>query len=183
MENVFLLSRQVDFKYAAQTPVRKVEQSHFQILEQLAKNKLLPEIYLDLLKSLSNIEDQNHLAKKLLKIYLYASTKIKDANKLYKWLLKGTLPQSSPNESESMTQLSQGAKKINQLKKNQEKEIDRLTKTREKLAKRSTNRLTDSLNKGEEKLSTLEALFSTQKQEIENIILEIERSLGSGRKL
>jgi hypothetical protein len=183
MNYIFITSREVEFSYADKTPKRAVEQSHFQILLQLSENRLFPEIYVDLLTSLQNIEDRNELAKKFLKIYLYASTKIKDSNKLYKWLLKGALPQSSASESESMSQLSQSIKKINQLTKSKDKEIDRITKTREKLSKKSTNKLEESLNRGQEKLSSIEELFSSQKQIIENIILEIETSLGSGRKL
>ena len=183
MNNIFTISRTVEFNFADRTPKRSVDQSHYQILLQLSENKLFPEIYLELLTSLPNNEDRNELAKKFLKIYLYASTKIKDSNKLYKWLLKGALPQSNANESESMTQLSQSIKKINQLKKSQDKEIDKLTKTTEKLSKKSTRKLEESLNKGREKLSNLEELFSSQKQIIEEIILEIETSLGSGRKL
>lgn len=183
MNDIFSISRIVDFNFADKTPKRSIEQSHFQILQQLSENRLFPEIYLELLTSLPNLDDRNELAKKFLKIYLYASTKIKDSNKLYKWLLKGALPQSNTNESESMSQLSQGIKKINQLKKSKDKEIDKISRTREKLSKKSTNRLEESLNKGQEKLSSLEELFSSQKQIIEDIILEIETSLGSGRKL
>lgn len=183
MNLIFTTSRTVEFSYADKTPKRPVEQSHFQILTQLSENKLFPEIYLELLTSLPNLGDRNELAKKFLKIYLYASTKIKDSNKLYKWLLKGALPQSTTSESESMSQLSQSIKKINQLKKSKDKEFDKLTKTRERMSKKSTNKLEDSLTKGQEKLSNLEELFSSQKQIIEDIILEIETSLGSGRKL
>lgn len=183
MKNIFTISKEVEFNYADKTPKRSIEQSHFQILLQLSENKLFPETYLGLLTSLPNNEDKNELAKKFLKIYLYASTKIKDSNKLYKWLLKGALPQSSASESESMSQLSQGIKRINQLKRSKDKELDKLSKTREKLSRKSTNRLEESLYKGQEKLSNLEELFSSQKQVIENIILEIETSLGSGRKL
>jgi len=183
MNLIFTISRTVEFSYADQTPKRPVEQSHLQILTQLSETKLFPELYIELLTSLSNIEDRNELAKKFLKIYLYASTKIKDSNKLYKWLLKGALPQSTSSESESMSQLSQSIKKINQLKRSKDKEIDKLTKTREKISKKSTTKLEESLNKGQEKLSSLEELFSSQKKMIEDIILEIETSLGSGRKL
>lgn len=183
MNSIFTMSRLVEFSYADKTPKRAVEQSHFQILQQLSENRLFPEIYWNLLTSLENTEDRNELAKKFLKIYLYASTKIKDSSKLYKWLLKGALPQSNPSESESMSQLSQSIKKINQLKKNKDKEIDKITRTREKLSKKSTSKLEESLNKGQEKLSGFEELFRSQKQIIESIILEIETSLGSGRKL
>lgn len=183
MNNIFTSARLVEFTYADKTPKRNIEQSHFQILSQLSTDKLFPEIYLELLNSLPTPEDKNELAKKFLKIYLYASTKIKDSNKLYKWLLKGVLPQSNTSGSESMSQLSQNIKKINQLTKSRDKEIDKLTKTREKISKKSTNKLEESLNKGQEKLSQLETLFSSQKELIEDIILEIETSLGSGRKL
>jgi hypothetical protein len=183
MHNIFASSRLVEFSYADKTPKRNVEQSHFQILSQLSENKLFPEIYVELLKSLPTQEDKNEVAKKFLKIYLYASTKIKDSNKLYKWLLRGALPQSNESDSESMSQLSQNIKKINQLKKSRDKEIDKLTKTREKMSKKSTNRLEETLNKGQEKLSHLEKLFISQKELIEDIILDIETSLGSGRKL
>jgi hypothetical protein len=183
MNNIFTTSRSVEFSYADKTEKRNVEQSHFEILLQLSENKLFPEIYLELLESLPTKDDRNEIAKKFLKIYLYASTKIKDSNKLYKWLLKGPLPQSNTRDSESMSQLSQNIKKINQLRKNKDKEIDRITKTRERISKKSTNRLEETLNKGEEKLSHLEVLFDGQKHLIENIILEIETSLGSGRKL
>ncbi len=113
MNNVFEISRSIEFSYADKTPKRPVEQSHFQILLQLSENRLFPEIYLELLTSLPNDEDRNEFSKKFLKIYLYASTKIKDSNKLYKWLLKGALPQSNASGSESMSQLSQSIKRIN----------------------------------------------------------------------
>lgn len=183
MIQVFKFSRTVEFSYADRTPRRSIDQSHFQILQQLSEQKLFPEIYVELLTSLQSIGDQNELAKRFLKIYLYASTKIKDSSKLYKWLLKGALPQSNVSDSESMAQLSQSIKRINQLKKSKDKEIDKITRTREKISKKSSSRLEQSLNKGEEKLTSLEELFSSQKQLIENIILEIETSLGSGRRL
>ncbi len=183
MYKIFIASRLIEFSYADITLKRSIEQSHFQILQQLAEEKLFPEIYMELLTSLQSVEDRNELAKKFLKIYLYASTKIKDSNKLYKWLLKGALPHSNVSESESMSQLSQSIKKINQLKKSQDKEIDKLTRTREKISKKSTIKLEESLTKGQEKLSSLEGQFKSQKQMMEDIILEIETSLGSGRKL
>lgn len=183
MYEVFKSSRTVELSFADKTPKRNNDQSHFQILLQLSQKKLFPEIYLELLTSLPIEEDRNELAKKLLRIYLYASTKIKDSQKLYKWLLKGALPQSTLSESESMSQLSQKIKKLNQLNKSKDKEIDKLTKTREKMSKKSTDKLQESLSNGEKRLTSLETSFSSQKQIIEDIILEIETSLGSGRKL
>jgi hypothetical protein len=128
-------------------------------------------------------EDKDDISKKFLKIYLYASTKIRGANKLYQWLLKGSLPQSTSSGSDSMALLNHNAKKINTLNKNRNKAIDKLGKTRDQLTKKSTKKLEDDLSKGNEKLTLLESLFSSQKEQIESIILDIETSLGSGRKL
>jgi|GEM_PF-6391466 len=182
MDQIFLAARTVEFSYADKTPARKFEESHFQILSELAQKKLFPEIYLELLNSLS-LEDKNELSKKFLRIYLYASTKIKEPNKLYRWLLKGSLPQSEAGESESMSQLSQNIKRINQLKKSSDRENNMMIKANEKNLKKSTEKLKANIKKREEKLIQLNALYKDQKEIIEDIISEIETSLGSGRKL
>ncbi|KIC92647.1 hypothetical protein [Flavihumibacter solisilvae] len=183
MNNIFLAARQIEFKNADRTPDRVSEQSHYDILTDLSLKKLFPEIYLDLLQGLESIEERNELSKKFLKIYLYASTKIKDPQKLYKWLQKGNLPQAISQGADSMTYLTQYVKKINNLKKNRESEIDKILKTRNKMSIKNTRRLEESLTKSQEKLANYENLFLTQKDVIENIILEIETALGSGRKL
>jgi hypothetical protein len=82
-----------------------------------------------------------------------------------------------------MSLLTQNVKRINSLKKNRDKEIDRIGKTRDKMSKKSTKRLEESLNKGEEKLTSIESLFGVQREQIETIISEIELSLASGRRL
>jgi hypothetical protein len=183
MNSIFLSAQSIEFSVADRTPKRSVDQSHYQILTRLTEQKLFPEIYLELLDSLESEEEKNDLSKKFLKIYLYASTKIKDSHKLYRWLLKGALPASISQGSDSMTQLSQNIKRINKLKKSRDKEMDKIVKTREKMTVKSSKRLEENLNKGENKLTQLENQFSSQREAIENIILEIETSLGSGRKL
>jgi len=156
--------------------------SHFAVIEQLTEKKMLPEVYLELLKSLESDEDKAILSKKILRIYLYAATKLKDKTKLHNWLLKGSLPQST-SQGESMSLLIQNAKKINSLGKNRNKTIDRLTKNREKLQAKSNKRLEESVNKNQEKLSNIEQQYTTQKDILENLISEIESSLASGQKL
>jgi hypothetical protein len=156
--------------------------THFAVIEQLTNKKMLPQIYLDLLTSLETDEDRSLLSKKILRIYLYAATKLKEKTKLYNWLLKGTLPQAT-SQGESMSLLVQKAKKINSLGKNRNKTIDSLTKNRQKMQTKTNKRLEDSVSKNQEKLNNIENQYTTQKDILENIISEIESSLASGQKL
>jgi hypothetical protein len=179
----FLSSNNVELLTAV--PFREISKSfpsHLAVIEQLGKKRMLPEIYLDLLNSLEREEDKVILSRKILRIYLYAATKLKEKTKLYNWLLNGSLPQST-SQGESMSLLIQNAKKINSLGKNRNKTIDRLTNDREKLQTKSDKRLQERLNKNQQKLVNIEKQYTTQKDILESLISEIESSLASGKKL
>lgn len=183
MEEIFLTARFVKFKYADLTPKRRIEMSHFQILQQLSNKDMFPKLFIELLENLETDEDRNALSKKFVKIYLYASTIIHDTKKLHDWLLKGSLPQTISNGFDSMNLLTQNIKKISSLKKLQEREIDKIEKAKTKNSDKPSKRSEDKLQKNQDRLLHIESQFKQQKEQIENIILEIEMSLASGRKL
>lgn len=182
MREQFILSKEVEL--IVSLPFKEVSKnlpSHFEILEQFAAKKMLPDVYLSLLNNLNSDQEKSYLSKKLLKIYLYAATKMKD-KKLYNWLLKGSLPQTT-SQGDSMSILTQNAKKISSLGKNRNKTIDRLTSNRSKLEQKSSKSVEKSLSKNQARLSQIENEYEDQKSILEEIILEIESSLASGRKL
>jgi hypothetical protein len=181
MRNQFAINQKVDLIKAD-----KFQESsgslptHFQVLEGLVQNGLIPNFYLELLNTLE-ATDKAMLSKKLLKIYLYAASKI-EGKQLYNWLKKGSLPQET-NFGESMSALSNTAKKIANIDKNRNKAIDKITSSRKRLELKSSKKTSEAVTKGTEKLQNLNEEYDNQKSIIEQILNEIETSLASGRKL
>jgi flagellin-specific chaperone FliS len=183
MHKIFTASSQIKPKLATELGKGSIELSHFEILSKLAEQNLIPETYIQLLNTLNASDDKGELAKKILKIYLYASTKLPNSNKVYQWLLKGPVPQVVSSDLASMSHLSQNIKRISSITKNRDKEIDRVTNTREKIQKKSTKKLEETISKSQEKLKQLNSQYDRQKKYIESIISEIETLLASERKL
>ncbi len=82
-----------------------------------------------------------------------------------------------------MSFLTKNAKKITSIEKSRNKAIDQVTNARTKLEKKNTKRLSDSLEKGTEKVNALNEQYDTQRRLIDQVLSEIETLLASGRKL
>jgi hypothetical protein len=154
--------------------------SHYMVLQDLVERNLIPAFYLELLDTLET-NDKTTLSKKLLRIYLYAASKI-GGKKLYTWLQKGSLPQET-TYGESMSALSNTAKKITTIDKSRNKTIDKITDNRKRLKVKSSKRASDAILKSTEKLQFLNNQYDDQKDLIEQMLTEIESSLASARKL
>jgi hypothetical protein len=163
--------------------VKKTQLSHFNILKELSERNLFPKMYIEFLESMDKVSERNELSKKLLKIYLYAYSKIKDSKKLNDWLLIGTLPEETSFGSSSMAIFSNSVKRINKMSQQIDKTIDKISIQQSKITEKSNKRIQDSLKRNQTKFSEFSEQYEAHKEILEDIIYEIESTLASGRKL
>jgi hypothetical protein len=176
----FLVDSSIKLSFAKETSLASDLPSHFDTLNQLALKELLPHFYVDMLNSLDG-DEKVKVSKRLLRIYLYAATKM-NGKKLYNWLQKGALPQET-SYGDSMATFSQQAKKVSKTGSNRDKTIDKITNYRKRLEEKANKQISTSLENNNKKLETLNTEYAADSILVDKILTEIESSLASGKKL